>query len=149
MLKQRFFMKIKRINSTNYIKFYNQFSKVTDFKVSENILFYEISELKHWINNPKSNLLYGIFDKDKCLGFCFCKIMSNHWALIDNFYICPESRKNKLGYKLQKFIEKKLKNKNIKYVSRVTRNNNIGMHKFLSKTGYIKSGEYFWFEKFL
>lgn len=142
-------MKIKKINKKNYINFYNQFSKIKDFKVSEKISFYEISELRHWINNPNSNFLYGIFEADKCLGFCFCKIMSDHWALIDNFYICPENRKNKLGHKLQKFIEEKLKARKIKYVSRVTRSDNAGMHKFLFKTGYNKSGEYLWFEKFL
>lgn len=149
MVNQRLFMTIKRINKKNYKTFYNKFCKIKDFKISEKILFYEISEVEYWIKSPKSNLLYGIFDKDKCLGFCFCKIISNHWALIDNFYISPEYRKNKLGDKLQKFIEKQLKDRNIKYVSRVTKSNNIGMHKFLSKTGYVKSGEYFWFEKFL
>lgn len=146
---QKFIMKIKRINKKNYVNFYNQFSKIKDFKVSKKILFYEINEIKYWIENPKLNLFYGVFEKNKCLGFCFCKIMSNHWALIDNFYISPEYRGNKLGVKLQKFIEIKLKNKNIKYISRVTRNNNRSMKKFLTKNNYKKTGQYTWFEKFL
>lgn len=142
-------MIIKRISKKNYIKFYKEFSKIQSFKVSNKILFYEQKEIKLWLNKPKDNLLYGIFYNKKCVGFCFCKIMSNHWALIDNFYIVPEYRKNKLGNKLQKFIEIKLKKRNIKYISRVTKSNNFGMHKFLKKTGYKKAGKYFWFEKFI
>lgn len=144
-----YFMKIKRIDKTNYLDFYRQFSIVKDFKISSKISFYELSEIKYWIDNPRDNLLYGVFEKNNCIGFCFCKIISNHWALIDNFYISPPYRKNKLGHKLQIFIEAKLKRNKIKYISRVTKANNFGMHKFLTKTGYRKQEKYLWFDKFL
>lgn len=142
-------MKIKRINKNNYLAFYKKFSKIKDFSVSNKILFYELEEIKYWINHPKENLLYGIFEKNICIGFCFCKIISSHWALIDNFYIFPLYRKNKLGHKLQIFIENKLRDKKIKYLSRVTKVDNLGMHKFLLKTGHKLQGKYIWFDKFL
>lgn len=143
-------MKIERINKYNYQDFYKKFCKIKDFKVSKKIAFYEFKEIQFWINKPKDNLLYGVFDKkNECIGFCFCKILSNHWALIDNFYICKDYRKDKIGTFLQKSIEKELKRRNIKYISRVTRHDNLGMHKFLNKTGYKPVGKYIWFEKFI
>jgi len=142
-------MKIERINKNNYQSFYNKFSKIKDFKVSKKILFYEQTEIKEWIKNPKQNLLYGIFTKDVCVGFCFCKIISNHWALIDNFYVCEAYRRYHLGSKLQKYVEKKLRHRGIKYISRVTKKDNIVMQRFLNRTGYKSVGDYVWFEKFL
>lgn len=149
MVKPKFFMVIKRINKKNYINFYNQFSIIKDFKVSEKITFYEKKEIEFWVSKPKDNLLYGVFNKNKCVGFCFCKIISNHWALIDNFYINVEYRSKNIGSKLQSYIENKLKRRNISYVSRVTRDNNISMHKFLLKNGYAQQDKYIWFDKFL
>ena len=149
MEKQRFVMIIKRINKNNYINFYKSFCKIKNFKISNEILFYELKEIKHWVNTPKNNLLYGIFDQNKCYGFCFCKIMSNHWAIIDNFYIDPKYRKNNLGSNLQAYIEKKLKQKNIKYISRIVEEKTISTRIFLKKTGYTKRKKYIWFDKFL
>lgn len=149
MEKQKSIMKIKKISKKNYLNFYKYFSKIEDFKVSNDILFYELKEIKYWIENPKNNLLYGIFDGDKCCGFCFCKIISNHWALIDNFYISKEYRCKKLGKKLQNHVENILKKRKISYVSRVTKQDNLTMQKFLNKTNYKKQGIYIWFDKFL
>lgn len=149
MAKLKYFMIIKRINKNNYIKFYNEFSIIKDFKVSEKIPFYEKKEIKFWVSKPKDNLLYGIFDKNKCVGFCFCKIISNHWALIDNFYIHEGYRSRNIGSKLQLYIENKLRRRKISYISRVTRDNNISMHKFLLKNGYSQQEKYIWFDKFL
>jgi GNAT superfamily N-acetyltransferase len=142
-------VKIKRISKNNYLDFYKRFHKIKDFKVSKKMLFYELEEIIYWINHPKENLLYGIFDKNICIGFCFCKIISNHWALIDNFYILPEYRNKNIGTKLQKYIEKILKLKGINYISRVTRSNNYKMHSFLMRNKYKKHHEYIWFDKFL
>lgn len=142
-------MKIKRIDKQNYKNVYNKFSKIKAFKVQEKILFYELKEFKYWINNPKENLLYGVFDGEECVAFCFCKIISNHWALIDNFYVCEEYRFKNLGSLLQVYIEKKLKSKNISYVSRVTREDNFGIHKFLLKHNYKMHKKYIWFDKFI
>ena len=142
-------MKIKRINKNNYLDFYKKFSKIKDFQVSKKILFYELKEIKYWVENPKDNLLYGIFDKDECVGFCFSKIISNHWALIDNFYICEEYRFKKIGSLLQKHVETILKKRKIEYISRVTKETNKSMQKFLIKNKYIQQEKYVWFDKFL
>lgn len=142
-------MKIIRVNKHNYKLLFDTFSKRKDFKVNDRISFYEIEEIEEWTKKPKDNLLYAVTYENRLIAFCFCKIISNHWALIDNFYVEPLFRNKKIGKKLQDFIELKLKNLKIKYVSRVTRSNNIKMHRFLNKTGYSKRDSYIWYDKFL
>jgi len=142
-------MIIKRVDKDNYLSLYKEFSKIKDFRVNSKVTFYELEEIEEWIKNPKENIFYAAFQNEKLVGFCFCKIMSNHWALIDNFYVKPEFRNKNIGKKIQLFIENKLKKANIKYISRVTRSNNIKMHRFLSRTGYSKRDSYVWYDKFL
>jgi len=49
------------------------------------IRFYEHRELEEWITAPKENLLFVLDEGGEIAGFFFCKIMSSHWAYLDNF----------------------------------------------------------------
>jgi hypothetical protein len=62
------------------------------FRVSEAIHFYEERELSEWIARPEENILCVALSGSEIIGFCFCKVMSYHWAMLDNFYVKPGSR---------------------------------------------------------
>ena len=142
-------MKLVKIGKKLSGKFTEIFSATNALFVNEKIGFYEPCEISDWVKNPKNNILYGVERRGKLIGFCFAKIMSPHWALIDTFYIKPDSRMCGAGRMLQTGIEAILKKRGIKYISRVTRSDNSGMHKFLEKSGYSKRDNYTWFDKFL
>jgi len=125
------------------------FSSLPDFKVNDKIVFYEKKEIKEWLENIWDNKFALLFVNKKIAGFCFYKLMSYHWALIDNFFIKKEYRRDGYGTKLQEFVENNLKESGIFYISRTTRANNNLMHAFLNKTGYSNRGDYTWFDKFL
>jgi len=59
------------------------------FGVSPQIWFYEREELIEWIASPEDNILLVLDDDGRIKGFLFCKVMSSHWAYLDNFYVHP------------------------------------------------------------
>lgn len=142
-------IRITKLNKDLVDIFYKTFSIEDDFKVNDKISFYEKKEIFEWIGNTKDNLFFIVTVDNRFAGFCFAKVISFHWAIIDAFYIKPEYRRLGLATKLQRFLEKKLREKKIKYASRTPRSNNTKLHNFLEKTGYIKRQNYTWFDKFL
>ena len=142
-------MKLVKIGRRQLAGFVREFSGVPELAVNEQIGFYEPCELAAWMGKPRENLLYAVLQGGQYAGFCFAKVMSPHWALIDTFYIKPSMRRGGLGIFLQRGVEAALKSRRIRYVSRVTRSDNHSMHRFLGKTGWSRRHEYTWFDKFL
>jgi GNAT superfamily N-acetyltransferase len=141
-------MKFVRVGKRQLARFVSEFSGVTDLNVNDKVGFYEECELRAWVKRPSENLLYVAEYGGRYAGFCFAKIMSPHWGLIDTFYVKQEFRKIKVGSFLQHRIELALRGK-VKYISRVTRSDNHGMHAFLKKQGYTARDQYTWFDRFL
>ena len=49
--------------------------------------------LSHRHGTP-NNILGVAEHNDAIVGFFFCKVMSSHWAMLDNFYLLPEKTKS-------------------------------------------------------
>ena len=142
-------MQFVRISARQLKEFVATFGRTDELAVNNKIGFYEPCELAEWMKKPKENLLYSTKYGGKYVGFVFAKIMSPHWALIDTFYVKPDMRKFGVGRFMQNNIDAAIKKMGVKYISRVTREDNAGMHKFLGKLGYSKRDTYAWFDKFL
>jgi GNAT superfamily N-acetyltransferase len=142
-------MRMQRIGARNIPEFTRAFSGVRELAVNSKIGFYGPEELKAWTKKPKDNLLYVCVYGGKYVGFCFAKIMSPHWALIDTFYVKPDMRRFGIGIFMQRFIDAEIKKLGLHYISRVTRLDNDVMHKFLEKAGYSKRDKYTWFDRFI
>ena len=54
------------------------------FEISPAIHFYEKTELQEWLNTPRDNVLLVAEESSQIVGFLYAKIMSHHWAMLDN-----------------------------------------------------------------
>ena len=140
-------MKFVRINKKDLGRFEKTFSNAKELCVNEKISFYEPCELLAWVKRPSENLLFAVEIGGQYAGFCFAKIMSPHWAMIDTFYVAPAFRKLGVGGFMQKKIDCIIRKSGIKFISRVTKSRS--MKKFLPKMGYSKRDKYVWFDKFV
>lgn len=129
--------------------FYRTFSKIKTFKVNNQINFYEEKEIIEWSADTKYNLLCVVKENNKFIGFCFCKIFSYHWAFVDSFYIDPAYRRKRIGTQLQEFLINRLKERSIKYISRIIKVTNKSSQGFLKDKNYKISGQYIWYDKFI
>lgn len=119
------------------------------FRVSEAIHFYEERELSEWIARPEENILCVVLSGSEIIGFCFCKIMSYHWAMLDNFYVKPGSRGGKAGPVLFSGLVRKLQAKGISYVSTLVGRNRVALRRLMCRYGFKHANSYEWYELFL
>ena len=121
------------------------------FTVSDRIRFYEKAELQEWIASPKDNiLLVLVADSSSDLaGFLFCKIMSYHWAMLDNFYIQPSFRGQHCDGLLMEELAKRLRQRRIAYLTALTANDQPALARYLKRHGFRTASLYQWNELFL
>lgn len=121
----------------------------TAFQVSSRIPFYEPAEVEEWIGKPGDNLVCVADTGAEVVGFLFCKIMSYHWALLDNFYVAPEHRDGVIGTTLLQELIHRLKNRNILYLSSLVEHDRAAIGAWLNNRGFLRSKRYDWYELFL
>lgn len=83
------------------------------------------------------------------MGFLFCKVMSIHWALLDNFYVLPSARGNGVGAALLDSLKQILIEREIKYLSALFREQDAETPSFFQKFGFQRQMEYLWMDVFL
>ena len=121
-----------------------------DFSVSERIPFYEREELSEWIENPSDNMLCVVdAGSGQIAGFFFCKVMSYHWAVLDNFYIAPEFRDGVVGSALLNELVSRLKARKIVYLSALVERDRAALARLMRSHGFSRSKSYDWYEMFL
>lgn len=119
------------------------------FQVSERIPFYEREELMEWAINPRDNLLF-VAESEGCLtGFFFCKVMSQHWAMLDNFYVAPQSRGTRTVVHLVQALLQALKDRGIAYLSTLVACDDSGLSRWMTQHGFSHSKDYKWMEMFI
>jgi ribosomal protein S18 acetylase RimI-like enzyme len=119
------------------------------FQVSERIPFYEREELVEWASAPRDNLLF-VAEADGCIvGFFFCKVMSQHWAMLDNFYVVPSSRGTGVVDRLRRALTEALQQRGIVYLSTLVAKGDPGLSAKMSRYGFTQSKDYEWMERFL
>lgn len=85
-------IKIRFANKNDINKIFTLGKGTSEFAVSKYIKFYEKSEIKQWIKERRNNIIILAEQNSNIIGFMYCNIMSNHWAMIDNFYILSKFR---------------------------------------------------------
>lgn len=119
------------------------------FRVSEKIKFYEIEELSEWVLDKVNNILAVAEHNGVVVGFFFCKLMSSHWAFLDNFYLDANFRNDNNGKKMFLFLKNKLSRRNIKYLSILVESDKKALIRYSENLGFSKSNKYQWLELFV
>ena len=119
------------------------------FAVSEKIRFYERQEIEEWIATRGDNLLLVVEYDAQIAGFLFCKIMSYHWAMLDNFYVSPKFRGQSLGKMMLYDLELRLKKRRVQYLSTLVEQNATKLSRYIRGHGFTPTTTYCWHEKFL
>lgn len=116
------------------------------FVVSERIRFYEKEELLEWVSLPDPNILLVAEDKREICGFLFCKKMSCHWAMLDNFYVEPAFRKSIATSLLLQRLTEELKCRRVSYLSILVDSQRRSLVRLARLHGFQESKQYVWLE---
>lgn len=119
------------------------------FHVSPQIRFYERRELAEWIAAPEDNILLVLDEDGTVSGFLFCKIMSSHWAYLDNFYIRPDTRGHGYGRLLMEALLGLLREKKIAYLSTLVAETDTFLAGYIGHCGLVMEKTYVWMERFV
>jgi ribosomal protein S18 acetylase RimI-like enzyme len=119
------------------------------FAVSEHISFYEKLELQEWIAERHDNILLVAESSEQPVGFLFCKIMSYHWALLDNFYVHSAWRGHGCGRQMIRELSARLRSRGTVYMSCLAASEDDGLSAYLQKLGFRRTKSYSWHENFL
>lgn len=116
------------------------------FEVNSYIKFYEPLELEELIKN---DIVLTITSENEIIGFLCCKIMSNHWAMLDNLIIKEEFRGLGYGKSLLNQLFNKLKEKKIEYLSTLVAEENKDLKNQMEHFGFIRQKSYQWMDIYL
>lgn len=119
------------------------------FGVSEDIRFYERRELAEWIAMPGANLLLVLDENGTVSGFLFCKIMSSHWAYLDNFYVRPDARGHGYGRQMMEALLSILRKNEIVYLSTLVAETDTFLSGYIGQCGLVMEKTYVWMERFV
>jgi ribosomal protein S18 acetylase RimI-like enzyme len=119
------------------------------FAVSDRIRFYEKAELEEWIASPRDNILVVADSSAGIAGFLFCKVMSSHWAMLDNFYVQPALRAQEYGDRMMQDLLNRLHDRGISYLTTLTSHDQPALARYLKRYGFQIASLYQWNELFL
>ena len=119
------------------------------FRVSPGIRFYEREELVEWVAMPENNLLLVLDTGDDVMGFLFCKLMSSHWAYLDNFYVHPAARGHGYGKLLMQALLDILRDRKISYLSTLVAEHDPHLSRYFESGGLAIERTYWWLERFV
>jgi len=109
---------IRTAKNEDIEEIWNIGNNVSEFKTAENVvIFWPKETLKNCIN--KEDILFYVVElENKIIGFSLVNLnKSLGKAEIENIYILPEYRKNRMGRKLLDVILQKLKEENYNNVN--------------------------------
>lgn len=119
------------------------------FQVSERIPFYEKQELQEWVASPRDNILCVAETGGFVVGFFYCKGMSYHWAMLDNFYVIPQQRDGHAGLVLLETLLARLRNRSISYLTTLVECERPQLGRLLQRYGFRRAKCCDWYELFL
>ena len=119
------------------------------FQVSDEVPFYEFDEVVAWLHSPMDNLFIVAEQGESLTGFLFCKVMSIHWALLDNFFVAPSARGMGTGTALLDSLKQILMEREIEYISALFREQDGDTLSFFQQSGFRRQQEYLWMDVFL
>ena len=136
-------MKIRIAKNEDVEQVWNIGNNVSEFRTAENVvIFWQKETLENCINKDDI-LFYVVETENKIIGFSIVNLnKSLGKAEIENIYVLPEYRKNKIGTAILDEILRELKNR--KY-------NNVNCladeaTEFYEKYGFTKGKDFAWMD---
>lgn len=124
-------------------------AKVRAFEVSAEIPFYEQAELEEWAADSRHNALAVAECQGMLAGFFFCKMMSWHWAMLDNFYVAPGAGSAATAASLWSFLQQELKRRRIVYLTALVEEERKPLVRLMRQRGFRAGKGYRWMEYFV
>jgi len=119
------------------------------FAVSDAIRFYEPDEVENWTSAGTDNIFLVAYVGQELAGFLYCKVMSWHWAMLDNLYVAPSHRAGGVGQALLQLLRAELTARDTKYLSTLADGNAERTCRFREQQRFAREKPYVWFELFL
>ena len=122
---------------------WNMGNNVSEFKTTENVVIFWPKEILKNCIDKEDILFYVVELENKIIGFSIVNLnQSLGKAEIENIYILPEYRKNRIGRKLLDVILQKLKDKKYNIVNCLA-DEAIG---FYEHYGFTKGKSFVWMD---
>ena len=111
-------MKIRIAKKEDIEQVWNMGNNVAEFKTAENVVIFWPKEILENCINKDDILFYVVETENKIIGFSIVNLnKSLGKAEIENIYILPEYRKNKIGTEILDEILKELKDRKFNNVN--------------------------------
>jgi len=140
---------VRRATSDDIDAIFSMGSGETSLGVSPRIRFYERQELEEWVAVPEDNLLLVLDCGGELRGFLYCKLMSSHWAYLDNFYVHSEIRGHGYGKLLMQALLDNLRVRKIAYLSTLVAERDPNLSRYFESGGLSVERTYWWLERFV
>lgn len=115
------------------------------FSVSGEITFYERSELQEFIEDSNWELGIALVNS-KIVGFLSVHRMSNHWAMLDNFYVSPPERGTGVSRFMYKWLLETTQTWNSSYLTSLVDVEDSTTAKLLIRQSWSPQKRYQWFD---
>jgi len=116
------------------------------FAVSSQSRFYTENYLKDWIENPDNDVLLVAEMQNEIVGFLFCRVNRNDWAMLENIAVSTSVRRQGICTALLTECLKRLHAGGINYIAGIVREDNSNI-KFFVNQGFSLGNRFVWIEK--
>jgi ribosomal protein S18 acetylase RimI-like enzyme len=116
------------------------------FAVSSESRFYTKDYLENWITNPEDDVLLVAEARNAIVGFLFCRVNHNDWAMLENIAVSTSSRRQGTGTALLRECLRRLRERGIDYIAGIVREGNSNLDFFLS-SGFVPGHRFVWIER--
>ena len=136
-------MRIRIAKKEDVNQVWNIGNNVSEFKTAENVVvFWQKETLENCINKDDI-LFYVVETENKIIGFSIVNLnKSLGKAEIENIYVLPEYRKNKIGTEILDEILRELKNREYNNVNCLADE----ATEFYEKYGFTKGKDFAWMD---
>ncbi len=136
-------MKIRTAKKEDVQEVWNIGNNVSEFKTAENVVIFWPKEILENCINKEDIIFYIVEEEEKIVGFSIVNLnKSLGKAEIENIYVLPEYRKNKIGTAILDRILQELKNRKFNNVNCLADE----ATEFYKKYGFTKGKMFTWMD---
>ena len=136
-------MKIRTAKKEDVQEVWNIGNNVSEFKTAENVVVFWPKEILENCINKEDIIFYIVEEEEKIVGFSIVNLnKSLGKAEIENIYVLPEYRKNKIGTAILDRILQELKNRKFNNVNCLADE----ATEFYKKYGFTKGKMFTWMD---